>query len=395
MKKKTSEVLIWNIWIWWKNPIRIQSMTNTKTSNVLDTFNQIKELFLAGSELVRITVDTEQSAEKVEELILKLRKEKIFIPIVWDFHFNWHILLEKFPKMAKSLDKYRINPWNTWKNEKNFEKIIKIAIKNDKPVRIWVNSWSLDKEILNKNVENFWWKKDYEEIFIDSMVQSALLSAKQAEEFWLSKNKIILSCKVSDVNSMILAYEKLSAKCDYPLHLWLTEAGSSEKWIISSTSALSILFHQWIWDTFRVSLTPKIWEKRSKEVEVCKLILQVLNIKAFKPTIVSCPWCWRTSSNKFQDLSEKVAQKIDEKLPEWKKKYKNFENLKVAVMGCIVNWPWESENCDIWISFPWDFEKVKMPVYLKWKFFKNLEWKGVFDDFMEIFDDFLEKNYKK
>ena len=398
-KKETIKVKVWNLFIWWNSEIKIQSMTNTKTYEVDATFNQIKELHLKGSELVRITVDNELSAKAVPEIIKKLEKNNILCPIIWDFHFNWHILLNKFPEMAKSLAKYRINPWNVWKwNKKdiNFKKIIECAIKYNKPVRIWINWGSLDDELLaenldkNSELEN---SKSFSEVFVETMVESAILSAKKAMEFWLSEDKIILSVKVSDVQEMISAYEKLSSKVNFPLHLGLTEAWWMSKWIVATSSALAILLQKWIWNTIRVSITPEPWESRTKEVEVSKLILQSMWIRFFQPLITSCPWCGRTWSDKFQILSKKITEEIDKKMNIWKEKYSWFENLKIAVMWCIVNWPWESKFADIWISFPWDFEDAQLPIFIKWKFFKNLFWENIFEEFMAIIEDFLRENY--
>jgi len=400
-RKKTIKVKVWDLFIWWDSQIKVQSMTNTKTYEIDETFEQIKELYLKWSELVRITVDNEISAKAVPEIIRKLEKNEILCPIIWDFHFNWHILLNKFPEMAKSLSKYRINPWNVWKwkkKDENFKKIIDCAIKYDKPVRIWINWGSLDDDLLKENLDSNWLlenPKSDSEIFVETMVESAILSANKAMEFWLKKDKIILSVKVSDVQQMISAYEKLSSKVDFPLHLWLTEAWWMTKWTVSTSCALAILLQKWIWDTIRVSITPEPWRSRTKEVEVSKLILQSLWIRYFQPLVTSCPWCWRTSSDKFQILSKQITEEIDKKMPIWKEKYFWFENLKIAVMWCIVNWPWESKSADIWISLPWDFEKPQLPVFIKWKFFKNLSWDNVFEEFTAIIENFLEENFSK
>ena len=399
--KKTIEVEIDWLWIWWSNPIRIQSMTNTPTSDIGQTVEQIKQLVIAWSELVRITVNDDNAAKAVSKIIEILKTDWITVPIVWDFHFNGHILLEKYPDMARALSKYRINPGNvgTWnKRDENFEKIITCAIKYDKAVRIWINWWSLDPDLLNNNIEaNAKLKnpKNYNEVFIKSIVDSAIISSKKAEQYWLKKNKIILSVKVSNIQEMIKANEILSSKVNYPLHLWLTEAWWWVKWIVSSSSALSILLQQWIWNTIRVSITPEPWQKRSLEVDVCKYLLQTMWFRNFQPLLTSCPWCWRTSSNNFQKLSKKVSDEIIIKLPGWKKKYEWFESTNIAIMWCIVNGPWESKNSDIWISFPGNQEWSKLPVYIRWKFYKNLEWDNVFHDFINIIEEYFDRHYKK
>lgn len=400
-KKNTLKVKVWDVFLWWNSSIKLQSMTNTKTSDIDLTFSQIKELYNAWSDMVRITVNDDNAARAVPDIIEKLTKENIKCPIIWDFHFNWHILLNKFPEMARSLSKYRINPWNVWKwNKKddNFKKIIDCAIKYDKPVRIWINWWSLDDDLLNVNIEsNSKLKnpKSDSEVFVDTMVESAILSANKALEFWLPEDKIILSVKVSDVQQMVSAYEKLSEKVNFPLHLWLTEAWWMTKWIVSTSCALAVLLQKWIWDTIRVSITPEPWESRTKELEVWKMILQSMWIRSFQPIVTSCPGCWRTSSDKFQILSKQITEEIDNRMSVWKEKYKWFENLRIAVMWCIVNWPGESKSADIWISFPWDFEKPQLPVYLAWEFYKNLSWDNIFQEFMEIVENYLSKKFSK
>lgn len=394
MNKKTLVVNVWWIWIWWNNPVRIQSMTNTKTSKIEDTVKQIIELYDSWSELVRITVNDEQAAKAVPLIINTLKKQWINIPIIWDFHFNWHILLEKYPDMSQALAKYRINPGNVWtwnKKDDNFRKIIECAIKYNKPVRIWVNSWSVDEKLLKKYDKWEFNKK----VLIDTMIESAIISTKQAKEYWLSEDKIILSVKMSDVQNMIKAYEILSSKVKYPLHLWLTEAWWATKWIVSSSVALGILLNQWIWNTIRVSITPEPWSRRSLEVEVCKHLLQSMWLRFFQPQIISCPWCWRTSSDKFQILSKQISDEIEKKMPIWKQKFQNFENTSIAIMWCIVNGPGESKHADIWISLPWDYENPQMPVYIKWELYKNLSWNNVFNEFIEIIEEHFYRHNKK
>ena len=401
IRKKTIEVDVWWVKIWWASPIRIQSMTNTQTSDIDSTVAQIIELTIAWSELVRITVDDASSAKAVPYIIERLKKKWVNIPIIWDFHFNGHILLEKYPDMAKALSKYRINPWNVWvwkKKDDNFKKIIELAAKYEKPVRIWVNSWSLDEALLSENMEkNSMLKKplDAREVYVRTIVESALISANLARKFWLDKKKIILSVKMSDVQDMILAYELLSEKTLYPLHLWLTEAWWELKWITSSSVALWVLLQKWIWDTIRVSITPSPWKWRTLEISVCENLLQSMWLRFFKPMMTSCPWCWRTNSDKFQEFAKQVSDQIWERLLKWKGEYEDFENTSIAVMWCIVNGPWESKMADIWISLPWKSEDLIMPVYVKWTFLKNLKWDNVLDDFMNIVEDYFDRHFRK
>jgi len=394
-RKQTIQVNIWGVQMGWNNPVVVQSMTNTPTSDIEATTMQIKELAQSGSELVRITVNDNKAAIAVPKIVKNLKNLWIHIPVVWDFHYNWHILLEKYPEMAEALAKYRVNPGNVGKWEKkddNFKKIIDCAIKYDKPVRIWVNWGSLDDDLLQYNMDQnnkLSEPKSSKEVFIDSMVESALLSAEKAIEFGLPKEKIILSVKMSDIQDMVKSYELLSAQTDISLHLWLTEAGSNTQWITSSSIALGLLLQQWIGDTIRVSITPEPWAPRSLEVEVCKYILQTMWIRSFRPLITSCPWCGRTSSDRFQVLSKRINDEINDKYSIWREKYKNFDKTNIAVMWCIVNGPWEAKHADIWIFFPWDGENPKIPVYIKWELYKNLEWERVYEEFMDILEGYL------
>jgi len=378
--------------IGWDNPIVIQSMTNTPTADIDATVAQIQELALAGSELVRITVDTEASAEAVPHIIKKLNTLGVFVPIVGDFHYNGHILLDKYPDMAQGLSKYRINPGNVGigdKQDNNFKTFIGFAVKYNKPIRIWINGWSLDKDLLAHNMEvNAQLKepKSSREVFINSMVESCLLSIKKAKEFWLPKNRIILSVKLSDVQDMILATEKLRAQTDCPLHLWLTEAGGSTKWLVASSSALWILLQQGVGDTIRYSLTPEPWVKRSLEVEACKFLLQSMWFRDFQPLVTSCPGCGRTSSDRFQILAKQVTDEIAARLPLWKQSYPGCEKAKIAIMGCVVNGVGEASHADVGIFFPWNMEDPKIPVYVRGKMYKILDNVNVFEQFMDIIE---------
>ena len=372
-------------------------MTNTPTADIKATVQQIKELAHAWSELVRITVDTEDSAKAVPEIIKQLHTQWINVPIVGDFHFNGHILLEKYPEMAQALAKYRINPGNVGTgsgHDEHFKTFIWFAITYNKPIRIGINGWSLDKELLRHNMEENAKKEQPladREVFIDSMVQSCLLSIKKAEEFGLAKDKIILSVKLSDVQDVIEASEKLSKLTDCPLHLWLTEAGGSTKWLVSSAAALGILLQQWIGDTIRISVTPEPGQARSLEVEACKYLLQSMGFRYFQPLITSCPGCGRTSSDAFQMLAKQIQDEISKRMPERKINYPGCERTKIAIMGCVVNGVWEASHADIWIFFPGNNEHPKIPVYVHGKPYIVLDNEGVFEKFMEIIEKYLRK----
>ncbi len=371
-------------------------MTNTITSDISATVAQIKELADAGSELVRITVDTEASAQAVPEIVNQLKAMGITTPIIGDFHFNGHILLDKYPDMAQALAKYRINPGNVGtgdKHDDNFQKFISFAVKYDKPIRIGINWGSLDKELLQYNMEQnskLPTPTSDKEVFIDSMVQSCILSIQKAQEFGLAKNKIILSVKISDVQDVILASEKLSAQTDCPLHLWLTEAGWSTKWLVASSAALGILLQEGIGDTIRYSLTPEPGQPRSLEVQACKFILQSLGFRDFQPLVTSCPWCGRTSSDRFQILAKQVTDEIETRLPVWKKNYPGCEKTKIAVMGCVVNGVWEASHADVGIFFPGNMENPQVPVYVRGKMYKILENNKVFEQFMDIIEAYFQ-----
>jgi len=385
-----------------EHPIVIQSMTNTPTRDVEATAAQIIELYNAGSEIVRITINDDISAQSVPAIFDILKKEGCSVPIVWDFHYNGHILLEKYPEMARLISKYRINPWNVgrWeKRDEQFFKIIDCAIKYDKPVRIWVNGGSLDDELLSKNMDDnseLDTPLSAEEVYVNTMVESGIISAQKAEERGLSEDKIIISVKLSHLQSMTAAYEKIAEKCKYPLHLGLTEAGGSLKWIVSSSAALAILLQKWIGDTIRVSLTPEIWEARTKEVAVCKSLLQSMEIRNFSPQVVSCPGCGRTSSDKFQFLAKYIETEIGKHINDWKKRYKDFEHVSIAVMWCIVNGIWEAKNADIGIFIPWDFENPTLQIYVQWKKHMDINGKDIIEVgrifFTEI-EKYLDDNF--
>ncbi|MEK7672388.1 MAG: flavodoxin-dependent (E)-4-hydroxy-3-methylbut-2-enyl-diphosphate synthase [Patescibacteria group bacterium] len=405
MRLNTPTTTIKNLKIGGQNPIVIQSMTNTQTADAEATAKQAMQLADAGAELIRITVNTNFAAEAVPQ-IRKILDKKGYqnLPLVGDFHYNGHVLLTDYPKLAKTLDKYRINPGNVGygdKHEYNFATIIKIAVANQKPVRIGVNWGSLDQDLLtemmdkNAKLKN---PKTDKEVIIDAMVESALLSAAQAEKLGLKQNQIILSVKMSIVQDMVKAYELLAKRMQknkhlYALHLGLTEAGVGMQGVVSSSAALAILLQQGIGDTIRISLTPTPDKPRTEEVEACKNLLQALGYKYYKPQVTSCPGCGRTDSQFFQELADQVNKHIDKKMPQWQKKYPKVSEMKVAVMGCVVNGPGESKHADIAISLPGKSEKPVAPIYIKGKFIKSLQGDKIPEQFMELLEEFVKANY--
>ena len=400
-RRNTIPVKVGNISIGGLNPIVIQSMTNTDTADVNATYKQILDLANAGSEIVRVTVDRGASAKAIPYIKEKLLKNKCNVPIVGDFHYIGHSLLNKFPDCAKTLDKYRINPGNVGFREKKdiqFSSMIKVAVKNNKPVRIGVNWGSLDQELLSNLMDkNSKLKKplDAESVTKKALIVSALASAKKAEDLGLKKEKIIISCKVSELKTLVEVYEKLAKDCNYSLHLGLTEAGMGIKGIVSSTAALSLILSKGIGDTIRISLTPKPNGDRREEVYVAQEILQNLGIRSFAPKVTACPGCGRTTSKVFQELAEKIQIYIRNQMPIWKKKYNGVESLKLAVMGCIVNGPGESKNADLGISLPGTGETPTMPVFIDGKKSHTLRGKNVTEDFKKIIHEYIEKKYKK
>ena len=400
-RRNTIPVKVGNISIGGLNPIVIQSMTNTDTADVNATYKQILDLANAGSEIVRVTVDREASAKAIPYIKEKLLKNKCNVPIVGDFHYIGHSLLNKFPDCAKTLDKYRINPGNVGFREKKdiqFSSMIEVAVKNNKPVRIGVNWGSLDQELLSNLMDkNSKLKKplDAESVTKKALIVSALASAKKAEDLGLKKEKIIISCKVSELKTLVEVYEKLAKDCNYSLHLGLTEAGMGIKGIVSSTAALSLILSKGIGDTIRISLTPKPNGDRREEVYVAQEILQNLGIRSFAPKVTACPGCGRTTSKVFQELAEKIQIYIRNQMPIWKKEYKGVESLKLAVMGCIVNGPGESKNADLGISLPGIGETPTMPVFIDGKKSHTLRGKNVTEDFKKIIHEYIEKKYKK
>jgi len=379
--------------------IIVQSMTNTDTADVQKTVEQIYQLWQAGSQLVRVTVDKEEAAAAIPEIIDRLGAAGCNVPVIGDFHYNGHVLLSKYPKCAEKLAKYRINPGNVGfgkKKDAQFAQIIEIAIKYNKPVRIGANWGSLDQKLLAKMMdENGLLAEPLEanKVMEEALMLSALNSAEQAIELGLSADKIIISCKVSTVQALISIYRSLSTRCSFPLHLGLTEAGMGSKGIVASTAALSILLQEGIGDTIRISLTPEPGQSRTEEVIVAQELLQTLGLKSFTPMITACPGCGRTTSTFFQELALKTTQFIRKKMPEWRLKYPGVENMNVAVMGCIVNGPGESKYADIGISLPGTGETPAAPIFIQGKKTQTLRGDNIAEEFLRIMDDFVESNY--
>ncbi len=380
-------------------PVRIQSMTDTPTADVDKTLAQTRELIAAGSELVRWTINDDKAAKAAAHAISILRQEGIQTPIIGDFHFNGHILLKNNPLTAKTLDKYRINPGNVGKgklHDDNFAQIVKIAIDNGKAVRIGVNWGSLDQELLtdlmNANAKRSE-PQDFRHVTIEAMIQSALRSAEYAISLGLLKEKIVLSVKMSVLQDMVKAYERLAKETNLALHLGLTEAGADIKGAVSSSAALAILLQQGIGDTIRVSMTPQPNVSRTKEVEICKEILQSLGFRYFAPSVTSCPGCGRTSSDYFQYLAQDINAHIKMKMPLWQSQYPGVEQLKIAVMGCVVNGPGESRHADIGISLPGTSEKPMAPVYVDGKELTTLKGDRIKEEFIGILENYIKNRF--
>ena len=374
-------------------------MTNTDTADVASTAQQVAALARAGSELVRVTVNNEEAAAGVAPIVDELEKRGIRVPIIGDFHYNGHILLKKYPECARALDKYRINPGNVSvgrKDDSNFRTMIEVAVENQKPVRIGVNWGSLDQSLLtrmmdeNSRLEE---PKDAREVTMEAMVVSALNSAALAEKYGLRPDQIILSAKVSGVQDLIDVYRSLAARCSYPLHLGLTEAGMGAKGIVASSAALGVLLQEGIGDTIRVSLTPAPGGDRTEEVRVAQQILQSLGIRSFSPQVTACPGCGRTTSTFFQEMAQQIQSYLREQMPVWKSRYSGVEEMKVAVMGCVVNGPGESKHANLGISLPGTFEEPKAPVYVDGRLFTTLRGDRIVAEFIRILENYVESHY--
>jgi (E)-4-hydroxy-3-methylbut-2-enyl-diphosphate synthase len=402
MSKKLETKISWNdntIAIGSNNKVCIQSMTNTDTADYISTALQIKELSLAGSELVRITVNTKEAAMAVPKIREHLDSLGIYTPIIGDFHYNGHTLLQNYPQCAISLSKYRINPGNVGygeKRDKQFSEMIEIACKYNKVVRIGVNWGSLDQDLLSKLMDSNAQLINplaNEQVMQQALIQSALESAELAINIGLPANKIVLSCKVSQVNLLVSLYKKLDSMCDYALHLGLTEAGMGIKGIASSSIALGILLSQNIGNTIRVSLTPEPNQSRTAEVIAAQEILQALDLRHFVPSVTACPGCGRTTSDYFQHLAKDIDSYLREQMPLWKNKYNGVENLKVAVMGCIVNGPGESKHADIGISLPGTGENPSAPVFIDGSKQFTLKGADIINQFKNIVENYISKKY--
>jgi (E)-4-hydroxy-3-methylbut-2-enyl-diphosphate synthase len=397
-RRKTLEVDVDGVVIGGSAPIVVQSMTNTDTADVRSTFEQVKLLADAGSQLVRVTVNNDQAARALPEVVSRLRAAGYDTPIVGDFHYNGHLLLTKYPETAQALSKLRINPGNvgTKHRDANFTKIIEVAIEHRKPVRIGVNWGSLDQRLLTELMDENAARpdpRDAEEVLLEALVESALRSAALAEEIGLGRDRIVLSTKVSSVRELIAVYRMLSKRTEYPLHLGLTEAGLGAKGIVATTAGLAPLLLDGIGDTIRVSLTPHPGGDRAEEVRVAQQVLQSLGIRHFEPQVTSCPGCGRTTSTYFQEMAEDITTYIREMMPEWSVKYPGVEEMDVAVMGCIVNGPGESKHANIGISLPGTFEEPKAPVYVDGKHTVTLKGEGLVGEFKEILRDYVERTY--
>ena len=380
-------------------PVRIQSMTNTDTVDAIGTAIQVKALALAGSEMVRITVNTPEAAQAVPYIREQLDRMGVDVPLIGDFHFNGHRLLSDFPDCAQALSKYRINPGNVGKGDKHdkqFGQMVEAAVRWSKPVRIGVNWGSLDQELLselmdlNSRRSNPWGAKS---VMYEALITSAIQSAKLASRMGLQANQIILSCKVSGVQDLISVYRELAKRCDYPLHLGLTEAGMGTKGAVASASALAILLQEGIGDTIRVSLTPQPGEARTQEVLIACEILQALELRSFVPSVTACPGCGRTTSTTFQELTKQIEDFLRNQMPVWREKYPGVEKLKVAVMGCIVNGPGESKHADIGISLPGTGEAPAAPVYIDGEKVLTLRGETIAHEFQKIVEDYIEKRF--
>jgi (E)-4-hydroxy-3-methylbut-2-enyl-diphosphate synthase len=399
LRKQTQQVLVGNIKVGGGAPIVVQSMTNTDTTDVAGSVKQIMELSTAGSELVRITVNTEEAAKAVPEIVNRLEQKGFNVPIIGDFHFNGHKLLEKYPECAQALAKFRINPGNVGKGkarDPQFQQMIEFACQYNKPVRIGVNGGSLDQAVLTRLLDEnrqLPVPKPLAAVTREAIVLSALESAAKAQELGLGKDKIILSCKISNVQELISIYEDLASRCEYALHLGLTEAGMGSKGIVASSAALGVLMQQGIGDTIRISLTPEPGAARTKEVIVAQEILQTMGFRSFTPMVIACPGCGRTTSDYFQKLAQDIQGYLRDQMPVWRDKYKGVETMEVAVMGCVVNGPGESKNANIGISLPGTGETPVAPVFEDGVKTVTLKGDHIAEEFQVLVERYIESHY--
>jgi (E)-4-hydroxy-3-methylbut-2-enyl-diphosphate synthase len=398
-RRKTATCLIGKVRVGSDAPIVVQSMTNTDTADITGTVKQVAALARAGSELVRVTVNNEAAAAAVAPIVDELAQQNIHVPIIGDFHYNGHLLLKKFPACARALAKYRINPGNVSvgrKNDDNFRTMIEVAVENQRPVRIGVNWGSLDQALLTRMMDEnskLSEPKEARDVMMEAMVVSALNSAELAEKYGMRPDQIILSAKVSGVQDLVDVYSELAARCSYPLHLGLTEAGMGAKGVVASSAALGVLLQRGIGDTIRVSLTPAPGGDRTEEVRVAQQILQSMQIRSFTPQVTACPGCGRTTSTFFQEMAEQIQTYLREQMPIWKDRHNGVEEMKVAVMGCVVNGPGESKHANLGISLPGTFEEPKAPVYVDGRLFTTLKGDHIVAEFRKILDDYVASHY--
>jgi (E)-4-hydroxy-3-methylbut-2-enyl-diphosphate synthase len=397
-RRRTATVRVGGVPVGGAHPIVVQSMTNTDTADPESTAEQIAALAAAGSELVRITVNTDDAAAAVPEIARLLERWNVDVPMIGDFHYNGHLLLTKHPGCARALAKYRINPGNVGakRRDENFRTIVEAAVEYDRPVRIGVNWGSLDQQLLTEMMDaNALAPEplDAKTVMLEAMCESALRSARLAEETGLAHDRVILSAKVSGVQDLIAVYRMLASRCDYPLHLGLTEAGLGTKGVVASTAGLAVLLQQGIGDTIRISLTPRPGGDRTEEVLVAQQILQSMELRSFTPQVTSCPGCGRTTSTFFQKMAEDIGDYIRVRMPTWREHYPGVEEMKVAVMGCIVNGPGESKHANIGISLPGTFEEPKAPVYVDGRLYTTLRGDALVAEFLRILDRYVEDTY--
>jgi (E)-4-hydroxy-3-methylbut-2-enyl-diphosphate synthase len=397
-RRKTASVDVGGVMVGSSHPVVVQSMTNTDTADADGTAIQVARLAHAGSELVRVTVNNDPAAAAVPEMVRKLRDLGVGVPVIGDFHYNGHQLLIEYPEMAKALAKYRINPGNVGakRHDENFQTIVRVAIENEKPVRIGVNWGSLDQalltDLMNANAK-LAEPRDSRDVMIEAMVESAMRSAELAETTGLGHDRIILSAKVSNVRDVVDAYRILAGRSDYALHVGLTEAGLGMKGIVASTAGLAILLEEGIGDTIRVSLTPAPGGEREEEVRVAQQVLQSMGLRSFLPQVSACPGCGRTTSTFFQEMAERIQGHLRDRMPEWQSRYPGVEAMTVAVMGCVVNGPGESKHADIGISLPGTFEEPVAPVFVDGRLDRTLRGDRLVDEFIDILEGYVERRY--
>jgi len=397
-RRQTVTALVGSVPIGSAAPIVVQSMTNTDTADPVSTAEQVVSLATAGSQLVRITVNTDDAARAVPEIVARIADSGVTVPIIGDFHYNGHLLLVKHAECARALAKYRINPGNVGARhrDENFRTIIKVAVDEGKPVRIGVNWGSLDQALLTAMMDENASRPDplaAKDVYMEAMIESALRSAVLAEETGLPHDRIVISAKISQVQDLLDCYRRLAARCDYPLHLGLTEAGLGMKGTVSTTAALSLILAEGIGDTIRVSLTPRPGADRAEEVFIAQQVLQSLGLRSFAPQVSACPGCGRTTSTFFQKMAEDIQEYLREQMPLWRERHPGVEEMKVAVMGCIVNGPGESKHADIGISLPGTFEEPKAPVYVDGQLRVTLKGDTIVPEFLELLNDYVVRKY--